>query len=297
MRQGRRHLLFVVNRRSGRGLAKRLAARFDAALTQAGHRVNYADHEAPFDPEACDAAVFFGGDGSVQHAADALIKSDTPAYHVPAGNENLFAREFGMTRDPARLLAALDRWNIVRIDVGRCTDVPFLLMCSMGPDAGVVHRLAAVRRRNLGHLAYTVPVIREILSPSFGPVRVVADGEELVNNEPGLLVIANAAPYGLGINPAVHASPRDGVLDVVFFPCKTIARAVAWLAGSRLRTHVLDRELVYARAESVRVEANGTPVLTQIDGEAGLAMGGEHPQSSVEISLDRARLPVLLPGA
>ncbi|QKK09344.1 MAG: hypothetical protein HND58_15050 [Planctomycetota bacterium] len=53
--------------------------------------------------------VAVGGDGTVYHALPQLLRSKTPVYHAPAGNENLFAREFGMTANPATLLGALKR--------------------------------------------------------------------------------------------------------------------------------------------------------------------------------------------
>lgn len=246
--------------------------------------------------ETVDVAVFFGGDGSLQHAADEAIRSGTPVYHVPAGNENLFARHFGMTRDPRVLLRAIAAWNIHRIDVGRCQGKPFLLMCSFGPDAGVIHRLAAGRRRAIGHAAYFGPVLRELIAPRLGPIRVVADGRTIVDDQRGLVVVANAPPYGLGIDPAPRASPSDGVLDVVFFPCRSRTRLLAWLIGSRIGVHMLDRELVYERARSVLVQANGSRVCSQLDGEAGAAFGGSAAWETLDLGLDRAVLPVLTPG-
>lgn len=290
-----RHALFVVNGRSGRGRAARHAARFERALWAAGHRVSRAA-EGSLELAGVDLVVFFGGDGSLQHAAEAVIRAGVPVYHVPSGNENLFARQFGMTRDPGRLVGAMARWNIARIDVGRCGDTPFLIMCSVGPDAGVIHRLAAARRRALGHAAYVGPVLRELISPRLGAVEVVADGRTIVEESRGLVVVANASPYGLGIDPASRASPTDGVLDVVFFPCRSRVRMVAWLVGSRLGAHVLDRELVYERASSVRVRANGSAIVSQLDGEAGGEFGGRHPTRELEMRIERGVLPVLLAG-
>ncbi len=230
---------------------------------------------AAFETAARGAGVIVvaGGDGSVHHAAVVAMKVDVPIYHLPCGNENLFAREFGMTRSVHRLGEMIERGEQVAVDVGRlsgpgpsgetCKD-HFLLMASFGPDASVVRRLAESRKRATGHLAYVMPVLAEFLRPHLPKVSVWVDGQKLVDNRRGMLVVANCRRYALGIDPCHEASMTDGVLDVLFMPCE--GRWGVLRMGARCGLRAAGRAgAVSAQGHQVRVV--GAEVV-QLDGEA-----------------------------
>jgi diacylglycerol kinase family enzyme len=246
-----------------------------------------------------DAAFVAGGDGTVHHLAPVLMQSGTPVYHLPAGNENLFAREFGMSAQAAAAVGALSVGRHARMDTGEYSlegrTGHFLLMAGFGPDASVIHRLAAARTRAIGHRAYVVPVLKEVARPRFPRLTVRADGDEIVRAEPGMLIVANSRHYGLRIDPAHRASVLDGLLDVVFLPCASPARAVWWLLRSRLRRHERGPGLVYRRAAAVTVEAS-EPAPFQVDGECP---HGEHAgllRGPISIRVRPGSLSVLAPA-
>lgn len=243
-------VLLLTNTRSGRGKAADLARTVSRALTNAGHEVELVEaSRRPHSPEGTSAAelaegvggfaradvvVSIGGDGTIFHALPDLIRDRAPVYHVPGGNENLFAREFGMTREPQRLVSALtggfDRERCETVDVGTVDGKPFVLMVSMGPDAGVIHRLDGLRTRAVGHAMYLQPTIEEGLRPHLARLTVTVDGKPLIESRRGHLLVANCGRYALGLDPARPADMRDGLLDVVFFPATTSVAAALWLA-------------------------------------------------------------------
>ena len=189
--------------------------------------------------EALDGAgalLLAGGDGTVHKALGEALGAGVPVYHVPCGNENLIAREFWMTRDIETVRCAIAGGRVRRVDVGiveesnggKAAEFPFLLMCGIGPDAGVVERLTALRKKAIGHMAYIEPVAREILSPRLPALTVEVDGERLVDGRHGMLIVANCRQYGFRLDPAERASMTDGLLDVVFMPCRTSLGALWW---------------------------------------------------------------------
>jgi diacylglycerol kinase family enzyme len=227
--------------------------------------------------QRADVLAVAGGDGSVHHLAPLAIAAGVPMYHVPCGNENLLAREFGMDDSPAALRRALEAWRVVCCDVARCEingaeAGHVLLMCSLGPDASIIHRLSVLRTRALGHLAYVQPVLQELVSPRFSNLSVRVDGEEVVGGECGMLVVANSRQYALRIDPAARASMTDGLLDAVFLPCVSRARFALWGVRSRLRRHAEHPEVVYRQGRVIEVGADGAPF--QIDGECPGATSG-----------------------
>lgn len=307
-------VVLLSNPKSGRGRGSRLVRELAGFVAGEGHRVTVLDlafrsgtQEAErkvtdFDAarfKGADALVVAGGDGTMHHLAELAIRTQTPIYHVPTGNENLFAREWGMDRSVRTLLRALAKNEVVRADVGVSNGHTFLLMCSLGPDASVVRRLSRVRTKAIGHAAYVVPTTAEVLDPHFPPLTIDVDGKRIVEGEPGLAVISNCCEYALGINPCRYARMDDGLLDVAFLPCRTVARALSWLAGCRFGTNLRDPDAVYVTGQRVEVRSPETAWF-QVDGEApGWAsahgLGGAEGEPVLELSVRAGVLPVLRP--
>lgn len=243
------------------------------------------------------ALVVAGGDGTLHHALEEAVRMAVPVYHVPMGTENLFARQFGMSRKEHMLRRVLGEPRTVKVDVGDCNGRLFALMCSVGPDAAVIHRLSAGRRGSISRWSYLPPMLKELGRP---PARVWAalDGETVVDGLRGVLVVANSRQYALRTDPAINASMTDGLLDLVFLPVEGSWRAMLWLVRSRLGIHLGAKGCVYATGRHVRVETDdeGPPEFVQVDGEAFGTLGsGPGAVGALEITVRPGALRVLVP--
>ncbi len=290
------HAVVLSNPRSGRGRAVALAARIADTLEARGHkakRLAVGEHE-PLDAQrlaTADALVVVGGDGTVHHAADAAIAAGTPIYHAACGNENLFAREFGMRRGPEHVTRAVEGGRTTRVDLARCNAQTFLIMCSLGPDAGIIQTLDASRTRASGHMAYARPVLDEILRPTIPRLSIEVDGTSVVEGRRGMVVVANSRQYALRIDPAPRAVMDDGRFDVVFMPCATSARAALWMLAARARVHTRLPGVIQTIGERVSIGAEAASPVHQLDGE----LGESGPSDRLELSVEPRVLPVLLP--
>lgn len=267
-------LLLLSNPRSGSRRGPRLAKAFGDSLARSGFEVDTAVAQSPWAEKLTGTAALLvaGGDGTILHALDAAASVGVPIYHIPAGNENLFAREFGHTRDPARAAEALRQMRTVTVDLGRVTAAdgwtsPFSMMCSFGPDASVIHRLEAARPTGGGHLVYARPILAELLAPAIPRLRVEVDGKELVQNQRGVLIVANGRQYALGINPARHASMTDGLLDVVFLPARGRRDTLRWAARCRTRADLIAAGASVCNGREVVVEPTDDLAHAQMEGE------------------------------
>jgi diacylglycerol kinase family enzyme len=294
--------LFVVNPSSGRGQGEEVAETFERALSDAGIGVEYTPLDATVEQAIAradaNALVIFGGDGTVHGLAPAAAAAELPLYHVPLGTENLFAREFGMDRRPETMLNAFQGHHVVEVDFARCNGLPFLIMCSVGPDAAVIHRLAAERTGSINRLSYTPHVLREALAPSIPTLTVEVDGEPVIDKRRGLLLVANSRQYALRMDPAHRASMTDGLLDILFLPCNSTARLIWWGARALVRSLGLTAGAVHARGERVLVTSEER-CPAQLDGEApGVREGDvQHPSAWTPLRIDIVphALPVLTP--
>src|SRR5947209_13871672 len=72
--------------------------------------------------EGYDVVVAFGGDGTVNEAANGLAGSDTPLSCLPGGRTNVYCRLLGIPTDVVdateHLLQMADDWRPRKVDVG-----------------------------------------------------------------------------------------------------------------------------------------------------------------------------------
>ncbi|MDQ2760384.1 MAG: hypothetical protein M3Y17_08100 [Actinomycetota bacterium] len=173
--------------------------RVDAIDTEA------RDHATELCREAArgdyDVVVAFGGDGTVNEAANGLVGSDTPLTCLPGGRTNVYCRMLGVPTDVVdateHLLRIADDWSPRRVDVGHVNGRSFLFSAGVGLDASVVQRVDAHPRlkARFGEWYYTLTGIqtfnrRYLLRP---PRLEVALGSERVTGVTA--IIQNAAPY------------------------------------------------------------------------------------------------------
>src|SRR5215469_14136623 len=116
--------------------------------------------------EGYDVVVAFGGDGTVNEAANGLVGSDTPLCCLPGGRANVYCRMLGIPTDVVdateHLLMMADDWHPRRVDVGSLNERKFLFSAGAGLDASVVERVDAHPRlkARYGEWYYTWTGIR-----------------------------------------------------------------------------------------------------------------------------------------
>lgn len=303
-------VLVLYNPSSGRGRGQRVAEGVRALLASRGTNAElFPTAKEP--PEqfharlagalrAADLLVVAGGDGTLHHTLPSLLGSGTPVYHLAMGTENLFARQFRMDRSPGTLDRAIRSWKTLDVDAAVLSpsdstrSYPFILMASIGPDAGVIRRLDAARRGPISHLSYIRPILAEVLAPTIPSLTIEVDGRILVQGRSGMAVVANSRQYAMRIDPACDASMTDGLLDVVFFPAGTRFHLPFWVTLARLRLH-RRAGVFYRQGQHVRITCAtpGPAPAYQLDGECG-----RHPIAStapLDFSVRAKALRVLTP--
>jgi diacylglycerol kinase family enzyme len=160
--------------------------------------------------EGYDVVVAFGGDGTVNEAANGLVGSDTPLCCLPGGRANVYCRMLGIPTDlvdaTEHLLGMAHDWRPRRVDVGRVNDRYFLFSAGVGLDASVVKRVDAHPRlkTRLGEWYYAWTGIRTFNRHYLvRPPRLEAElGEERVTGV--TTIVQSADPYTYFGNRPVH---------------------------------------------------------------------------------------------
>jgi diacylglycerol kinase family enzyme len=157
-----------------------------------------------------DVVVAFGGDGTVNEAANGLIGSDTPLCCLPGGRTNVYCRILGIPTDVVdateHLLGLAHDWRPRRVDVGRVNERHFLFSAGVGLDASVVQHVDAHPRlkARVGEWYYAWTGVRTfnrhyLLRP---PRLAVQLGEERVDGVTA--IVQSADPYTYFGDRPVH---------------------------------------------------------------------------------------------
>jgi diacylglycerol kinase family enzyme len=92
-----------------------------------------------------DVVVAFGGDGTVNEAANGLANSRTVLTPLPGGSNNVFCKMLAIPNDVVdateNLLRLADRWEPRAVDLGRAGGRWFTFAAGVGLDASVVERV------------------------------------------------------------------------------------------------------------------------------------------------------------
>jgi diacylglycerol kinase family enzyme len=228
-----------------------------------------------------DVVVAFGGDGTVNEAANGLVGSDTPLCCLPGGRTNVYCRMLGIPTDVVdateHLLGLAHDWHPRRVDVGRVNDRYFLFSAGAGLDASVVQRVDAHPRlkARVGEWYYAWTGIQTFNRHYLiRPPRLEAElGGERISGVTA--IIQNAEPYTFFGNRPVHmgegATLESGDLaGVVLERASPIdALTVSWRALSKRARLVRHRRVHgFSGLRELRITSSDERALPlQVDGD------------------------------
>jgi diacylglycerol kinase family enzyme len=252
--------------------------------------------------EGYDVVVAFGGDGTVNEAANGLVGSDTPLSCLPGGRTNVYCRMLGIPTDVVdateHLLRIADDWNPRRVDLARVNDRYFTFSAGVGLDASVVERVDAHPRlkARVGEWYYTAVAVsvfnrRYLVRP---PRFEASIGDELVTGVTA--IVQNAAPYtyfgnrpvDIGEGATLESGDLSGVILRRASPVDI--PTVLWRALST-RAHLSGHRRVhgFSGLHSLRIQSTDErPLPLQVDGdyigEADEAVFTVHPRGILVVA-------------
>jgi len=193
-------------------LLKTHGADGDISLTERpGHATEVARDRVA---GGCALIVAWGGDGTVNEVASALVNQDAALGIVPGGSGNGLARELGVPRDPEAALRLALTGRERTIDAGEIGGRLFFNLAGLGFDAVVARRFNEGGRRGVAR--YAALTLRELWRYEGARYTVTCDGERPpLEHRALMLVLANSRQYGAGALIAPDARVDDGRLDLV----------------------------------------------------------------------------------
>jgi diacylglycerol kinase family enzyme len=253
--------------------------RVDAVDTERkGHATDIARDAAA---EGYDVVVAFGGDGTINEAANGLVGSQTALTCLPGGATNVYCRMIGIPIDVVdateHLLGLADRWEPRPVDLARVNDRWFTFSAGAGLDATVVERVdrhPALKAR-FGPWYYAQAAIATFLAGYvFNPPRVIASAGG--HETSGVSVfVQNAQPYTffrarpVRLASGTHLESGD-LSGVVLTRANALdVPTIAYrLLNQRVRVADHRRVRAFDRLDGLRVRSvDERPVPVQVDGD------------------------------
>lgn len=259
----------IINTRSGRNKAAHFSLKCQQLLSKNKHHVTVFDTTQPETAQNVwdtDRIIIIGGDGTVHHSLPKLISTQIPFYHLATGTSNLIAKELRMPRIASEAVRWIEQGGNGQLDAPTIDSVPFLIMCCIGIDAGIIHRFQTLRKKSGGFRNYILPVIQEILAPRPAKIQITVDGQQVSIDSPQNLLIANMRSYALGLDPCHEANSTDSTLDILAVPCRTGFQWTLHNSFYRIRRQPPSAIRLLSRTISITAHGN-SPSLVQMDGE------------------------------
>lgn len=184
---------------------------------QAGHATDLA--RSALDRGA-RLVVAWGGDGTVNEVALALVGTSAALAVIPAGSGNGLARMLDMPWDARRAIGRILNGADRAIDVGEIDGHLFVNVAGVGFDAHIAGAFAAIGRGRRGFLRYGAIVVRELRCYESRTYTLTLDPPEgdsapTRRHRAFLLTFANGRQWGNGAIIAPSAQLDDGALEAV----------------------------------------------------------------------------------
>ena len=229
-----------------------------------------------------DVVVAFGGDGTVNEAANGLAGTNTPLSALPGGSTNVFCRSLGVPNDVVdateHLLGMADRFSPSRVDLGIANGRYFTFAAGVGLDASVVEQVdrhptlkARMSEWYFTGTALTTFARRYLIRPV--RVRVEADGRSI---EGVTVIVQNSDPYTYFSNHPIRvcigAGNRNGTLSAAVlkratpFEVPTILARIFAGGPDSVSKHAQVEPLEALRELRI-VAAGDRPFPLQLDGD------------------------------
>jgi len=246
------------------------------------------------DKDRPDAALVFGGDGTVHRHLPDLYKGRVPMLVVPMGSGNDFAKALGI-HNQATALRAWRRFcergdNVRSIDLGILSKdqntIPFCCVAGAGLDSAANAKANRMPRWLRGSAGYLVAALQVL--PSYQPAEFSLSADEHEIRRFGFLVaVANAHRYGRGMRIAPRAELDDGLLDVCLVGKMNKLKLLLAVPTVFFGAHLRIKQVEYLQARALRLDAD-RPLEVYADGEFAC-------RTPVDIALIPRALSLIVP--
>ncbi|MCL6587349.1 MAG: diacylglycerol kinase [Anoxybacillus sp.] len=278
----------IYNPTSGRELFKKHLPEVLIQLEQAGYETScHATTGAGDATEAArkaverrfDLVVAAGGDGTIHEVVNGIANQEyRPKLGIiPVGTTNDFARAIGVPRTIEGACEVITTGEAVPIDIGCVMNEGktryFINIAGGGRLTELTYEVPSKLKTMLGQLAYYLKGIEMLPSIKATEARIEYDGK-VYEGEIMLFLVSLTNSVGGFEKLAPDSSLNDGMFDLIILKKTNLAEFIRIVTLASRGEHINDPNLIYTKANRIKVTAPNNMQLN-LDGEYGGLLPGE----------------------
>jgi YegS/Rv2252/BmrU family lipid kinase len=264
-------IFIIVNSRIGKtkidALNKAMARCFPSQL-QNIHYTEYGGHAKVLCQQAIDAnfplIVAVGGDGTINEVIQPLAHSQQALAVIPTGSGNGLARHLGIPLEIENAVAAIEKSEVLAIDLGKANNSYFISNAGVGFDAKVCNAIKQSKFR--GFKMYLYEVIKHYFNYKSVKYTITIEGE-IITEQAFFLNVANGSEFGYGFKVAPTANIQDALLDMILIKKINFWNAFGIVYDGFRGKLTSNKYVMHRTAKNFKIESDEMPFY-QTDGDA-----------------------------
>lgn len=233
-----------------------------------------------------DRVILGGGDGTMNHSVETILKSGLPLGILPLGTANDLARTLEIPLSVEEAFLVIAEGRVQWIDLGRVNGRFFFNVAHIGLGARVTGKVGSETKKRWGSLAY----LREVVAATreSRPFRTTVRCDGRRDSFRSIhIAVGNGRHYGGGMTVSADAEIDDGVLHLYVVKPRPFAQVL--LGFSAFRKGKAQGEWIhYMQGKQIAVHTGGSLPVT-VDGEPAT-------RTPAFFEVVPSILPVFVPG-
>lgn len=220
--------IVLLNGKAGNNFGRRNCLRILERLYQAGYETlvipvgpdNPMDLPTFFNERAdsFDLCVSVGGDGSLHHAVNGMLKSgcDQPIAYIPCGTTNDFAKSLELNTD-LNSPEPLFKKTILKLDAGLFNKEYFTYVAAFGALTDVSYNTPQEAKNALGYTAYALNSLSELPNSLNAKIKVKIESDEYCDEGTYMYGSVSNCYSVAGVHTPLlgNVSLNDGLFEVI----------------------------------------------------------------------------------
>ena len=220
----KKKLLFIFNPHSGKGLIKNKLLEIVDIMVKADYEVTIyptqskgdAQNHVREEAKNYDLIVCSGGDGTLDEAVSGMMESEekTLLGYIPAGSTNDFANSLRIPKSMLKAANVAVKGRRFPVDIGYFNGDSFVYVAAFGLFTAVSYQTSQQLKNVLGHAAYILEGMKQLLDIPVYKMRVEYD-DKVLEDEFIYGMITNSTSVGGFKNlTGKNVLLDDGVFEV-----------------------------------------------------------------------------------
>lgn len=235
--------------------------------------IKLTEEERDFDPNdliekyrsEIECVMIGGGDGSVNRALPALVKTQLPLLVFPLGTANNLARTYSMPNTVPEALSLIDTGEVISVDLGTVNGIYFVNVAGLGLSTQVNHKVPSWFKRYFGVFAFIFTALQVARTARAFRATIKSDGKT-VQSRSWQISVCNGKYYGSGLMIKDNASLVDEKLHCLSTEIQKWWQGFALIPALFKGKYTKDHAVTLITGKNITIETP-KPIKIDVDGD------------------------------